>query len=283
MKNKEKKKMKGRDSLSKEQSQNLKNNGSFDEFYEVLLKKFRNDIGSITPEQAKVVLVSFKTIGDQMYLYDAILLSKIAPQLGMFGSPFVVSGDTFLVDYITYTKSCNVLSPATIGNVRGKRKLRVYMKPRDPEAAKTQMENLERQKKQKLQNDIENTMTRWGEITGYIEGSDDPNNETILGRVIAEANNFSNIKEVVEGTGRRAPVTYTFGNTSIDEFQIVEYFYKLLIFLNNLKTIKKNNDKIQEINDKIGNNTLENAAQLVESNFEKAAEINDLFKGKISI
>ena len=135
--NKAQKKLHGRDSLSKNQSQNLKNNGSFKDFYEVLLSKFQNDIRDITPEEAKVVLISFKTIGDQMYLYDAILLSEISKsgEISELSEPFVVSGDTFLVDYITYTKSCSVLSPATIGNVRGKRKLRVYIKPRDPAAA----------------------------------------------------------------------------------------------------------------------------------------------------
>ena len=126
-------------------------------FMSVLLEKFKKDMGSITPEQAKVVLISFKTIGDQMYLYDSILLSINSPQLGMFGSPIVVSGDTFLVDYITYTKSCNVLSPATIENVRGKRKLRVYMKPRDEAEAADQIRALKDQKIQKLQDDIGNT------------------------------------------------------------------------------------------------------------------------------
>jgi hypothetical protein len=75
----------------------------FKRFYEDILipacektlqKKFDN-------EHKQVALIAFKTIGDQMYLYDSML----------YDSPesFVVTGDTFLGDYCFHTKSSNTI------------------------------------------------------------------------------------------------------------------------------------------------------------------------------
>ena len=282
--NKAQKKLHGRDSLSKNQSQNLKNNGSFEGFYEVLLSKFQTDIGkSITPEEAKVVLISFKTIGDQMYLYDAILLSEISKsgQISELSEPFVVSGDTFLVDYITYTKSCSVLSPATIGNVRGKRILRVYIKPRDPAAAAEAQERLNKNRKKSLLKDINRTKNR---MESYI-GLEEQKNRYILylKKVLRNANYILSSKEVIEGTGRRAQYKYSFNDRIIDEYNVVEFLYKLLIFLHKLQTIKKNILELEEITEKLEGNTLENAISKVDEDIQLAEEINANYKTLVSI
>ena len=266
--NKGLKKVKGRDALSKEQTQNLKNNGSFDEFYKKLLDKFKKDIGDIRDirdardnseiskirEIETVVLISFKTIGDQMYLYDAILLSELSKQRDEFianpGEPFVVSGDTFLVDYITYTKSCNVLSPATMGDVRGKRKLRVYIKPIDQEKAKDALLANAARKKEKLFADINNTITDWGTYQGSIVQEKNKYDAMIKG-VNNKAVQFQKISEEIIGEGRRAKYNYVFDKNDVDGFYVIETLYKILFCLPKLETMKTNIIKLQELNAKI--------------------------------
>ncbi len=273
--NKGQKKLYGRDSLSKNQTQNLKNNGSFKDFYEVLLSKFQNDIRDITPEEAKVVLISFKTIGDQMYLYDAILLSEISKsgEISELSEPFVVSGDTFLVDYITYTKSCSVLSPATIGNVRGKRKLRVYIKPRDPAAAEAAQKLLEEKRKESLLKNINKTKKKMESYIGYDEQKNRYN--SYLKKVLHNANYILNMKEEIEGTGRRAHYKYNFNNRFIDEYNVVEILYKTLISLHKLQSLKINNLVIKRITKRLKDNTLENAISIINEDIELAQKINE--------
>ena len=277
--NKGQKKLYGRDSLSKNQTQNLKNNGSFENFYELLLSKFQTDIGkSITPEEAKVVLISFKTIGDQMYLYDAILLSEISKtgQISELSEPFVVSGDTFLVDYITYTKSCSVLSPATIGNVRGKRILRVYIKPRDPADAAEAQKRINDNRQISLLKDINRTKKR---MESYIRPEEQKNRyNRCLKDILNNANFILNLKEEIEGTGRRAQYKYGFNNGFIDQYNVVEFLYKLLIFLHKLQIIKKNNSRLQQITEELKGNTLENAISKVDTDIILAQKINEDYK-----
>jgi hypothetical protein len=122
--------------LSKGQLQNANHYklNAFDTFYEAFLRNFQTDIGltaiQFTNNIKKIVVMSFKTIGDQMYLYDAALIATVGAVPGSDPIPTVVSGDTFLRDYIIYTKSADIICPTTIGNTRGKRKLKVYLKPR---------------------------------------------------------------------------------------------------------------------------------------------------------
>ena len=300
--NKGLKKAKGREALSKEQTQNLKNDGSFDSFYATLLKKFTEDIKrNITPAEATVVLISFKTIGDQMYLYDAILLSELSKQLAgavepgpLFqpGEPFVVSGDTFLVDYITYTKSCNVLSPATMGNVSGKRKLRVYIKPIDPDAAHEREIAIKEEKTALLIADIKKTIGVWAEYQG-VENENEKYN-AIQQVVMQKAEQFQQII----GKGKRATYTYVFNDNDVDEFYVVETLYKILFCLYNLETMKTNIKNLQELNANIeGENLTDilrrlsaapmdvdgNEAAPMDDIVKRAGEINTYYKNILSI
>jgi hypothetical protein len=138
--------------LSKGQLQNAEHYkfDAFNEFYKQFLTDFQKDIGlsaaQFTSDIQKMVLISFKTIGDQMYLYDAAILATMTdPQAGgailkggaddLDGIPTVVTGDTFLRDYIIYTKSSDLICPTTVDKTPGKRKLKVYLKPRNINAA----------------------------------------------------------------------------------------------------------------------------------------------------
>jgi hypothetical protein len=114
--------------MTKKELQNVKKNtnGAFDEFYGDLLDKLGEVMKkTLTSEEKKVAIIAFKTIGDQMYLYDSILLAE-----NKQAEPWMVTGDTFLKDYSIYTKSANVMSPTKYGTVDGMRKLTVYLKPR---------------------------------------------------------------------------------------------------------------------------------------------------------
>jgi hypothetical protein len=120
----------GKDSLTKSQAQNLKNNnGQFDTFYNNLLDNFHNHINlQYNAKNIKMIITAFKTIGDQMYLFDSILLAQLKSE--NIDHPWVITIDTFLKDYIIYTKSANVMCTTKFGNKPGQRKLTVYLKPK---------------------------------------------------------------------------------------------------------------------------------------------------------
>ena len=127
MTNKSKEKLKY--SLTKKEAQNRKNSGKFTEFYYTLLTQFQSDLNhTLTQDQAITVIIAFKTIGDQMYLYDSILLSEVDPAKPN-RQPWMITGDTFLKDYGIYTKSTNIMCPTKYGKEAGSRKLTVYIKP----------------------------------------------------------------------------------------------------------------------------------------------------------
>jgi hypothetical protein len=132
MKNKSKQKLGY--SLTKKEAQNVRNSGKFTDFYkEMLLPAFKHDFNNtaeLTSEQMTTIIIAFKTIGDQMYLYDSILLSKVDPAKPN-RQPWMVTGDTFLKDYGIYTKSTNIMCPTKYGREPGSRKLTVYIKPQD--------------------------------------------------------------------------------------------------------------------------------------------------------
>ena len=129
MKNKAKESMFGNDKLTKKEAQNVKKFISFDNFYKSLLTNFyKHTRLRHNNEISKTVILSFKTIGDQMYLYDAILLSAL--EANNIDQSWVITTDTFLRDYIIYTKSANVISLTKYDNKQGMRKMAVYLKPR---------------------------------------------------------------------------------------------------------------------------------------------------------
>ena len=86
----------------------------FKRFYEDILipacekalqQKFDN-------EHKQVALIAFKTIGDQMYLYDSMLYDS--------DESFVVTGDTFLGDYCFHTKSSNTIVTTIVPKLQDK-------------------------------------------------------------------------------------------------------------------------------------------------------------------
>lgn len=129
LKNKAKATVFGKDKLTKKEAQNVNNFGPFDDFYLNLISNFYAHTGlTNNAENSKTVILSFKTIGDQMYLYDAILLSKLVAD--NIDQSWVITTDTFLRDYVIYTKSANVISVTKPGKTQGMRKMAVYLKPR---------------------------------------------------------------------------------------------------------------------------------------------------------
>jgi len=143
-------------SLTKKEAQSVRNHGKFNEFYKKLLATFQKDlnINKLTPDQITTIIIAFKTIGDQMYLYDSILLTKQDPtKPGR--QPWMVTGDTFLKDYSIYTKSTNIMCPTKYGKESGSRKLTVYIKPQ-AQLTKDQEEQRDKllsEKKAKLEED----------------------------------------------------------------------------------------------------------------------------------
>ncbi len=133
-KNKAKKMIMGKDKLTKEESANLKRKPSFKDFYDVFIEHFTKHTGlRLSPEDRKTIIISFKTIGDQMYLYDSILLAKLRNTEGNIDQSWTITTDTFLKDYIIYTKSANVMTVTKTGigeKSSGMRKMVVYLKPR---------------------------------------------------------------------------------------------------------------------------------------------------------
>jgi len=164
MTNKSKEKLKY--SLTKKEAQNRKNSGKFTEFYYTLLSNFQLDLKrTLTQDQAITVIIAFKTIGDQMYLYDSILLSEVDPAKPN-RQPWMITGDTFLKDYGIYTKSTNIMCPTKYGKEAGSRKLTVYIKPQaklTQDQINTQKKILE-DKKAKLEAEKE---SREGDYTKY--------------------------------------------------------------------------------------------------------------------
>jgi len=144
-------------SLTKREAQNVRNHGKFVEFYKQLLATFQKNlnIAKLTPEQITTIIIAFKTIGDQMYLYDSILLTKQDPTKPD-RQPWMITGDTFLKDYSIYTKSTNIMCPTKYGKESGSRKLTVYIKPQAQltEEQEKQRDKLLSEKKAKLEEEI---------------------------------------------------------------------------------------------------------------------------------
>lgn len=103
-------------------------NINFDAFYNVLIEICKNtlNISLDWDDMSETILIAFKTIGDQMYLYDSVLMDFV-PEMNAQQNSYTVTGDTFLRDYIIYTKSLNVISVAK--HQQYGRIMTVYLKP----------------------------------------------------------------------------------------------------------------------------------------------------------
>ena len=103
-------------------------NINFDAFYNVLIEICKNtlNVSLDWDDMSETILIAFKTIGDQMYLYDSVLMDFV-PEMNAQQNSYTVTGDTFLRDYIIYTKSLNVISVAK--HQQYGRIMTVYLKP----------------------------------------------------------------------------------------------------------------------------------------------------------
>ena len=88
--------------------------GDFKRFYEdILIPACENALQTkFNVEHKQIALIAFKTIGDQMYLYDSMLYDS--------EDSFVVTGDTFLGDYCFHTKSSNTIVTTNIPKLQDK-------------------------------------------------------------------------------------------------------------------------------------------------------------------
>jgi hypothetical protein len=68
------------------------------------------------------LLISYKTIGDQMYFFDALGIQALYKT----GTTAVVSGDKFLIDYVNYTKKVDTINPTAKG---GEKIIEIYKAP----------------------------------------------------------------------------------------------------------------------------------------------------------
>lgn len=237
--------------LSKGQLQNAEHYkfDAFNAFYEQFLRDFQIDIGlsdaEFTNDIQKIALISFKTIGDQMYLYDAALLATMPdPQAGgailkggvgdLDGIPTVVTGDTFLRDYIIYTKSADLICPTTVDKTPGKRKLKVYLKPRNtnPEqlaAAAAAKAAAEEERAAAKAEELKNTIDRLSEFqTTLLANENYVNRTTIMDaeftKIIESIANFNKI----ELGGNRIFRTLSIGGVTIKNDNVIACYYNIL-------------------------------------------------------
>jgi hypothetical protein len=237
--------------LSKGQLQNAEHYkfDAFNEFYKQFLTDFQKDIGlsnaEFTNDIQKMVLISFKTIGDQMYLYDAALLATMPnPQAGgtilkggvgvLDDIPTVVTGDTFLRDYIIYTKSADLICPTTVDKTPGKRKLKVYLKPRNtnPEqlaeaaaAAATAKAAAEAEKADKLQKTLDSLTENQAKL---LSNPNYVNHETIMGAEFTKIiESIANFNKIVLG-GNRIFRTLSIDNVPIKNYNVIACYYNIL-------------------------------------------------------
>ena len=94
-------------------------------------------------ELLEIVALGLKTIGDQMYLFDAIRRDAESNGQSNIHGSFVVSGDTFLNDYIIHTKSANIFAASKFGRkIPGSPDMYevcIYLKPLDVKKASNQL------------------------------------------------------------------------------------------------------------------------------------------------
>lgn len=224
LKNKAKATVFGKDKLTKKEAQNVKNFGQFDDFYLNLVSNFYAHTGlTNNAENSKTVILSFKTIGDQMYLYDAILLSKLVAD--NIDQSWVITTDTFLRDYVIYTKSANVISVTKPGKTPGMRKIAVYLKPRKAlteEQLRTREAALSAKAAKEEADYINETSTNMSKIPVLPEEIVPRNDISLL------INNIDGAIPVVD-TRRNDKFTVE-GSSDIDGFHIILLYYAILTY-----------------------------------------------------
>ena len=114
-------------------------------------------------DEKEVIAIASKTIGDQMYLFDAVGYEhKNRTELNNINGTFVVSIDTFLNDYIKHTKSCNSFQASKFGKkiprTPSNYEVCIYLKPL-PEKEREKIEQEQEKANKSLKNNIEKKKT----------------------------------------------------------------------------------------------------------------------------
>ena len=118
---------------------------------------------TLNMDEKEVIAIASKTIGDQMYLFDAVGYEhKNRNELNNINGTFVVSIDTFLNDYIKHTKSCNSFQASKFGKkiprTPSNYEVCIYLKPL-PENVRKQIEQEQEKANKSLKNNIEKKKT----------------------------------------------------------------------------------------------------------------------------
>ena len=118
---------------------------------------------TLNMDEKEVIAIASKTIGDQMYLFDAVGYEhKNRTELNNINGTFVVSIDTFLNDYIKHTKSCNSFQASKFGKkiprTPSNYEVCIYLKPL-PEKEREKIEQEQEKANKSLKNNIEKKKT----------------------------------------------------------------------------------------------------------------------------
>ena len=186
--------------------------------------------------EKEVIAIASKTIGDQMYLFDAVGYEhKNRTELNNINGTFVVSIDTFLNDYIKHTKSCNSFQASKFGKkiprTPSNYEVCIYLKPL-PEEARKQIEKEQEKANKSLINNIEKKKTeiKAGELK---ELSDSYNNflqkaVTIYAKIFEEFTPVGNGRIVKEFTNKELD------GGNISSTKVSEMYYTACYTLQNI-------------------------------------------------
>jgi hypothetical protein len=186
--------------------------------------------------EKEVITIASKTIGDQMYLFDAVGYEhKNRTELNNINGTFVVSIDTFLNDYIKHTKSCNSFQASKFGKkiprTPSNYEVCIYLKPL-PEKARKKIEQEQEKANESLNNNIEKKKTeiKAGELK---ELSDSYNNflqkaVTIYAKIFEEFTPVGNGRIVKEFTNKELD------GGNISSTKVSEMYYTACYTLQNI-------------------------------------------------
>ena len=191
---------------------------------------------TLNMDEKEVIAIASKTIGDQMYLFDAVGYEhKNRTELNNINGTFVVSIDTFLNDYIKHTKSCNSFQASKFGKkiprTPSNYEVCIYLKPL-PEEARKKIEKEQEKANESLNNNIEKKKTeiKAGELK---ELSDSYNNflqkaVTIYAKIFDEFTPVGNGRIVKEFTNKELD------GGNISSTKVSEMYYTACYTLQNI-------------------------------------------------
>lgn len=191
---------------------------------------------TLNMDEKEVIAIASKTIGDQMYLFDAIGYEhKNRSDLNNINGTFVVSIDTFLNDYIKHTKSCNSFQASKFGKkiprTPSNYEVCIYLKPL-PENVRKQIEQEQEQANKSLNNNIEKKKT---EIkAGELKELSDSYNIFLQKAVTIYAKIFEEFTPVGNGRIVKEFTNKELGGGNISSTKVSEMYYTACYTLQNI-------------------------------------------------